>query len=72
MVTLETRVLFGNFFGNNRLISLKKNFRSKFPNDVILSVMHLEKKKMADSHFITVSSSSSNGTLRGLQLLYYF
>ena len=35
---LGTRTLFGNFFGNNGLICLKKNLRGKFPNDVILNV----------------------------------
>ena len=29
--------LFGNFFGNNGLICLKKNFRGKFLNDVIFN-----------------------------------
>ena len=35
---VETRALFGNFFGNNGLISLEKNFRAKFANDVIFNV----------------------------------
>ena len=34
---LGTRTLFGNFFGNNGLISLEKNFRAKFVNDVIFN-----------------------------------
>ena len=32
-----TCTLFGNFFGNNGLISLEKNFRAKFANDVIFN-----------------------------------
>ena len=32
-----TRTLFGSFFGNNGLISLEKNFRAKFANDVIFN-----------------------------------
>ena len=35
MLSLGTRTLFGNFFGNNGLIFLEKNFRAKFANDVI-------------------------------------
>ena len=34
---LGTRTLFGNFFGNIGLISLEKNFRAKFANDVIFN-----------------------------------
>ena len=36
-LAVGTRTLFGNFFGNNGLISLKKNFRVKFANDVIFN-----------------------------------
>ena len=53
-----THALFGNFLGNNGLISLKKNFRVKFPNDVIF--MHVEQEKTAVTSCIGASSSGSN------------
>ena len=36
--SVGTHTLFGNFFGNNGLISLEKNFRAKFANDVIFNM----------------------------------
>ena len=44
--------------GNNGLISLKKNFRAKFPNDIIF--MHVEQEKNATTSCIGACSSCSN------------
>ena len=53
------------------LISLKKNSRVKFPNDVIFNCVMPRgaKKKMGDSRStsVTVSSSSINGSMMDVQ-----